>query len=340
MYPVPFSKLYNDYTTHYKHFNKPNPLFPSFVLTGPIPTFHEKSSDLLLVTGASDNHAIFSFNLLYSMILTDPYASILYIDLDLTLENRQLLSTHFKTIHEIQQKMDSTGFLAYRILNWNSFPDWMNLFKSGPSLRGAYSWKVVPIYDAFKEWKGLLTWLDAGCMIVDRLSREFTLARRYGVYTPESLGDVHKWCYIRSQQFLLEHHFVDKINQTAPMGMGGVLFLSYQHPTARALMQRYIDCAYTRKCIGPIGSSRDNHRQDQSVLTLLAHHFKVPVKKIVHPSFQNDNNKPPFYQHSLENYMLAIQHDFHIKFSNRYIKTNNLKYRQLNYSHIYRTVDN
>lgn len=73
-------------------------MFPPFVLSGPIPSFHEKSSNVLMVTGASDNHAVFFFNILYSMIMTDPYASVLYIDLVISLKNRQLSPAHFKTI--------------------------------------------------------------------------------------------------------------------------------------------------------------------------------------------------------------------------------------------------
>ena len=341
VYPIPFSELYNDYTTHYKDFGKPNPLFPSFVLTGPIPSFHQKSSDVLMITGASDNHAIFSFSLLYSMILADPYGSILYIDLDITLKNRQILAAHFNTIREIQQKMKSTGFLAYRVYNWDSFPVWMNLFKSGGKRRGAYSWKVIPVYDAFKEWKGLVTWLDAGCLITDGLSREFTLARRYGFYSPQSAGNLRQWCHKKSQQFLLEHHFVDRINQRGAVGMGGVVFLSYHHPTSRAFMQRYIDCAYTQKCIGPIGSSVLNHRQDQAVMSVLAHHFGLPIKPNIHSSIHNDNKaQPTFPKQSLENYMLAIQHTYHIKFSNKYFNTAALQYHKLRYHELPRVVDN
>lgn len=78
MYPFRSSKLDNDYLIHYKYFILPNSLFPPFALSGPIPSFHEKSSDVLMVTGTSDNHAVFFFNVLYSMIMTDPYASVLY----------------------------------------------------------------------------------------------------------------------------------------------------------------------------------------------------------------------------------------------------------------------
>ena len=108
-----------------------------------------------MMTGASDNHGYGSFNCLYSMVLADPYASYLYIDLgsylyiDLGLspELKEKLFAHFETIHQIQKKMKSTGFIAYRKFNWDSFPQWMNLFENKEQ-RGGYTWKVVSYMDA------------------------------------------------------------------------------------------------------------------------------------------------------------------------------------------------
>ena len=48
---------------------------PSFVLTGSILSFSVQASDVLLMTGATDNHALGSFNCMYSMILVNPYAT-------------------------------------------------------------------------------------------------------------------------------------------------------------------------------------------------------------------------------------------------------------------------
>ena len=47
------------------------------------------------MTGASDNHALGSFNVLYSYLLADPYCSLIYIDLGLTDEYFKILSAHF-----------------------------------------------------------------------------------------------------------------------------------------------------------------------------------------------------------------------------------------------------
>ena len=46
------------------------PIIPSapYVLTGDIPRFQNQTSDVLMITGASDNHEFGSFNFLFSMV--------------------------------------------------------------------------------------------------------------------------------------------------------------------------------------------------------------------------------------------------------------------------------
>ena len=61
------------------------------------------------------------------MVLGDPYASYVYLDFGIQNSYRLKLYSHFVTILQIQQKMKSTGILAYRRFNWAHFPRWMSL---------------------------------------------------------------------------------------------------------------------------------------------------------------------------------------------------------------------
>ena len=131
--------MYNDISTHYIDYGKRVKGLPSFVLTGDIPQFDKQFSDVLMMTGASDNHAYGSFNALYSMVLADPYASYLYIDLGLSDELKEKLFAHFETIRQVQKKLWSNGFMAYRKYNWSVFPEWMQLV--GNEQRGGYTWR-------------------------------------------------------------------------------------------------------------------------------------------------------------------------------------------------------
>ena len=109
-YPVPFNKLVSDISNRYVNYGVKIESVP-FVLTGDIPKFEKQTSEVLMMTGASDNHALGSFNCLFSMVVADPYASYMYIDLGLSTRFRNILFTHFNIIHQIQKKMNSTGFI-------------------------------------------------------------------------------------------------------------------------------------------------------------------------------------------------------------------------------------
>ena len=138
IYPVPFNKLVSDISNRYVNFGAKIDSAP-FVLTGDIPRFDKQTSEVLMMTGASDNHALGSFNCLFSMVVADPYASYMYIDLGLSPRFRNILFTHFNTIHQIQRKMNSTGFVAYRKFKFSSFPRWITL-AGNPQQRVGYAW--------------------------------------------------------------------------------------------------------------------------------------------------------------------------------------------------------
>ena len=190
----------NDISTHYVNYGIKISSIP-FVITGDIPSFQYQTSEVLMMTGASDNHAYGSFNCLYSMVLADPYASYLYIDLGIADQFRNKLFAHFETIHEIQKKMKSTGFIGYRKLKWNSFPKWMNL-SINKEQRGGYVWKVIPFMDALFSWQAITFWLDGGSLIRDGISRELTYVHQEGIYTPPSGGNAGRWTHPKSIDFL------------------------------------------------------------------------------------------------------------------------------------------
>lgn len=97
-YPIPFNELYANKGKRYVNFGGSFPNLPSGVLTGEVPSFSAHTSDLLLMTGASDNHVFSSFNCLYSMVLADPYASYVYLDFGIQNSHRLKLYSHFETI--------------------------------------------------------------------------------------------------------------------------------------------------------------------------------------------------------------------------------------------------
>ena len=329
----------------YVNFNGAFNGLPSNVITGEIPAYSLQTSDTLMMTGASDNHAFFSFNCIYSMVLADPYASYVYLDLGITKETLSVLFSHFETIHQIQQKMKSTGVIGYRVFNWNSFPDWMSIRKVGARNSG-YGWKVIPVVDVFYEWKAVVYWLDGGSVIRDGISRELTMARHYGLYSAFSAGDINRWTHNDTQHFMMKnkllHHFIDG---SKLMAMASAFILDYSNVTIRnRLVPIFQKCAYTQKCIVPRNSSGENHRHDQSILTLLINDFNIPY--CASPKYQytaalhTDGLGREGTERALKNVLFKIKNTYSIAFTNTIYNITDWRQTREEFREVSRPVDN
>ena len=315
-----------------------------FVLTGDIPKFEKQTSEVLMMTGASDNHALGSFNCLFSMVVADPYASYMYIDLGLSTRFRNILFTHFNTIHQIQKKMNSTGFIAYRKFKFNSFPAWIKL-AGNKQQRGGYAWKVIPLGDAYFAWKGIVFWLDGGSLIREGISRELTNVRMDGIYSPPSSGNQHKWTYFATAKFLVRNHLIDRFNPRDPNASGGHLIIDWSNKTVlNKVMIPYYQCAFTQKCMSPRGSSMKNHRQDQAVLSAFLSNLKttrsmnsnylaIPGLRLEH------NNNFQKCELLLGNELKTIQNNFQIDVKSTFISKKKMKYTRVMTKYGSRSVD-
>ena len=298
-----------------------------------------------MMTGASDNHAYGSFNALYSMVLADPYASYLYIDLGISDVFKDKLFAHFETIHQVQGKMRSNGFIAYRKYNWNAFPEWMQLVNNTEQ-RGGYTWKMIPFSDAFFAWKGVTFWIDGGSVIRDGISREVTSVRHNGLYTPISGGTVGRWVHPDMMQYLKEHAIITKqISPSDTMGCGGHLIVNYANKTVlNRFMVPYRQCAFTQKCVTPRGSNMRNHRQDQAFVSVMVHELNVNramSKTIVFlPALRQERgNREKLCQTILFNLLLNIQNAYGIHLTNAFYNTTTMRYTAQTYKRSSRPVD-
>lgn len=76
---------------------------------------------------------------------------------------------------------------------------------------------------------------------------------------------------------------------------GAIIGVNTHHSTAMTRVVRpWFHCSRTRACIAPLGSSRDNHRQDQSALTALiwTNGFKCEVTSEVDVQWDWDVEEP------------------------------------------------
>ena len=328
--------LVSNISTRYENFGAAIESVP-YVVTGDIPRFQTQKSDVLLITGAFDDQVFSSFNCLYSMVLADPYASYLYIDFGLTEKERDILFSHFDSIHEVQLKMRSNGFIAYRKFKWSSFPKWMWTEKN--------IWKVIAHMDAAFAWKGITIWNDAGNLIREGISREITNARVDGVYSPLSEGNQRRWTHPETANFLIQHHVIEHFSYDDPNCFTGFIVSDWTHrDVVEKVLYPYYQCAYTQKCVSPRSSNKDNHKQDQSVLSALLNNIK-PRRSMnpnfnFHPAFHWDcGNDEAKCKAILGNMFRSLQDTYQIRIDNKYIPRSEMKYSRLDGPYVSRVID-
>ena len=317
---------------------------PSYVLTGYIPEFKDHQSDILFMTGASSNHALGSFNCLFSIVLAMPFSNLAYIDYGLSPEESKLLSAHFDTIHGIHEKLKSTAFLAYRRYNWNNLPDWMHLFNNTEQ-RGGYTWKIVAVMDLVFEWKGITGWLDGGNIVRDGLSREIMATRLFGLYSPASAGTIGKWVHNDTKRFMMEPHMIDSYRDDDAMASGNNIYVDYRNLTIRnQFLIPFKECCYTQKCVTPLASNMRNHRQDQAVLSMFISGLKISRsangKYQYIPALRNERgNKERATKPLLINLLKNIENVYNIRINSSVVNLKGTQFTHQEYKHMSRPQD-
>ena len=184
-------------------------------------------------------------------------------------------------LHRVSHSVQQAGFrqihavcIDYRKFDFSHFPAWWSI--NDEATRGGYAWKVISYFDVLLESKRLVVWSDGGNQLPRSLDKELERAHKYGLFTPYSGGVLQSWLHGSSAKFLQNHHMLRKVLLGKGMCTGGYLFIDYANDAVmRTVVFPLVECAYTKKCISPEGSSRKNHRQDQAILTALVQSARI-----------------------------------------------------------------
>lgn len=218
------------------------------------PSFENHFSDVLLLTGSDDKKAVHAFSCLYSILLADPYASILFVDRGLNEENIKKLIEHFNHIHQLQERLNSNGVLGYRKVNWASFPVWM---KESESIR----WIIL--HDVMNEWKGIVGWSDVSAELSGKLSEAIPTVYHYGVY---SSGGERK---VMESEFLHSHGLSQYRSIRAYTSTPTLLLFMYDHNVTKMILDALDRCGFTKKCM------EDGY---ETIVSMLIHEKGVLIK--------------------------------------------------------------
>lgn len=206
--------------------------------------------DLLVVTGADSSHFRSLLQFLSSLRQHEPAVRCVAWDLSLTTSERAELAERFPDVE-------------LRTFDYAAAPSWFWIKVDA----GCYAWKPVIVSDMVREHQGLVLWMDAGDKLTGPLDRIRRILRGRGFYSPRSVGRVRDWTHPGLLKRLsVPHRILDRINLA-----GNLVGVSTSHPRARILIEAWRAGALDKETIAPAGSNSTNHRQDQALLSVLAH---------------------------------------------------------------------
>ena len=211
---------------------------------------------MIFITGASDNHIKtlhqyirYFLNVYINDLINNNLILIVY-NLGLTAENWNNLQNTFNIPN-----------IKYKTFDFSIYPEYVNIHVNA----GEYAWKPIIIYDICNEYKNdVVFWMDSGNAIHYRLDDICNHAKNHGIYTANSPGLVSDWTYPKTIEYMGCQDMLHYQNKNATcIGVNtSILWVN-------DFVSEFKKLALTKECIAPEGSSRDNHRQDQAVFTLL-----------------------------------------------------------------------
>tara|TARA_B110000495_G_scaffold58225_1_gene49347 strand:- start:2044 stop:3252 length:1209 start_codon:yes stop_codon:yes gene_type:complete len=220
------------------------------------------STELTIVTGSDFTHYKSLTNLLNTLIKFERDTRVIVYDLGLS---------------EVQKKDFKKNFVNFTLIDFqfDEYPIFISQRSKPDNKLGSYAWKPIVLKETLNNYEGSVLWLDAG----DALTKKLTLIRiiltSIGLYVCYSPGKISEWTH---RDVLKNMNFNLKLINKRNLASGMVGFNS-KNTKSLGILNEWFEKAQIEKFIAPKGSNRSNHRQDQSLLTLICYKQNM-VRKI------------------------------------------------------------
>jgi len=168
-------------------------------------------------------------------------------------------------ISHLDELIKNVPNISVRKFDFSKYPEFVQLrYKT-------YSFKPIMVKEVFDEKKGNLLWLDSATILLKPLNYVWDQMNKHGIYAPiGGSGTLKEWTVQETLDYMNvphSHYFNRNI-------CGCMCGFGYQNDTVRALVHDWERYSLIHECIKPEGASRENHRDDQSVLTILLYQFQ------------------------------------------------------------------
>lgn len=259
--------------------------------------------DLVIVTASDENFFESLLQFIDSVMKYEPKALLIIYNLGMSDEQIKELS---------KIKKQNTQIIDFE---FSKYPVFVNSRDEFNKL-GAYAWKSAIINDCFNKFPNhYLVWNDAGNLFLSDLKRLKIVLQKYGFYSPRSNGTIKDWTHIKTiNKFNLSDK--EKIKKKSNL-TGGLVGFKTSSLQSKELIQQWLHYSMKEEYISPEGSTRDNHRQDQSLLSIIYHknfkHIKNPKTKEFFKIAVNQNPGKNLY-------ILDSKDDKKVKFKKDFLK--------------------
>ena len=221
--------------------------------------------NILFISAAEKNY----FSQLRSLIETfqdNSKCKLIIYDIGLEKNQVEILKKEYKDIE-------------IRTFDFKKYPEFVSQYFDGKL--GNYAWKPIIVNEILEEFKSKVVWLDAGNLINSKIIFLKITLTALGLVVPVSSNRIIDWTHSKTIDLIgLNKKFLKSNNYAS-----GLIGFDYNLSIAKQISAKWSEFSQIQECISPIGSSRDNHRQDQAVLTLLLYKylFKSKFKKFFYP---------------------------------------------------------
>lgn len=232
----------------------------------------EKNTSIYIVSGCTNHFFIFWILFYRTVQKYLPNAILHFYDLGLS-------EDQIKVMKSLVVRFPSNLF--FHTFDFSLYPEWVNIKNAA----GQWAWKPQCIKDVMDNYisdmnNSIVMWCDSCNMIDCDLSELFSFVKNNGIYTNITTGSVETWTqpatmdYLNAREFSLFH----MRNAALPVFYLGL-------PWVRDFINDYAKYCLVKECIFPEGSSRENHRQDQSVLTCLYYTYWMKYRFTINNEF-------------------------------------------------------
>jgi hypothetical protein len=217
--------------------------------------------DLILVGGANFryyDYVLKSLNNITNIIENDNHTNlnIIIIFYNLGFTNEQIINLK-----------DTFKKVIFKDFNFNEYPEHVSLEKYY-DLNCTYAWKPIIFHKVCEEYKNIVYWFDTRSYFTNFRNIINILNESY-IYSPVSSGNINKWTYPTTFKYM---DYGYKYLEYQPRA-AGIIGINYNINWCRDLITEWKDLALIKECISPESSDRTNHRQDQSILSILYYKY-------------------------------------------------------------------